>query len=216
MEKKYVYRRLFDFCVNNNTKNPGRGVIRRRGRILTGISSYIFIIVMFLLFILETSNIRWISILGAIAAFGFIFETRMGIFSWINVLVLANLTKKIDQNILEKFCIYHNRDGNYIKIQEKNIYTIKYHPFCWTIVKIYLKDEFNNKYIFRINLKVVSLKLDLSSVYRKSYLYNNKVEMKLRYEYSINDLIEITDVNELLMFFKKKYSDIRAKMVDIQ
>lgn len=216
MDNKYVYGRLFDFCVDNDYKNPGRGVIRRKGRILIGMFSYGFLIVMSLLFVLETSQIRWIGIIGAIAASGFIFETRMGIFSWINVLVIAKLIKKKDQNILEKFCIYHNRDGNYIKIQEKSMYKIRYHPFCWIIVKIYLKDEYNNKYIYRINLNVVSLKLELSNAYKKSRLNTNKVELKLRYRYSIIDLTETNDVKELLMFIREKYRDIRTKIKTAQ
>lgn len=216
MNNKYTYGRLFEFCVDDDYKKPGRGVIRRKGRIPTGVFSYCLLIVMLLFFILEISKTRWIGIIGVIAAFGFIYETKTGIFSWINVLAIAKLRKKTDQNILEKFYIYHNRDGNYIKIQEKDMYKIKYHPFCWSIVKIYFKDEYDNKYIYRINLKVVSLIINLSNAYKETYLRNNKVNMKLSYQYSNKDLNEINDVKELLMFIRGKYRNIKSEIKTVE
>jgi hypothetical protein len=136
----------------------------------------------------------------------------MGIFSWVNVLAIAILRKKIDQNILEKFCIYYNRDGNYIKIQEKGMYKVKHHRFCWSIVKIYFKDVYNNKYIYRINLKTVSLTITLANIYKKTHLSDSKVEIKSKYTYNIKDLNEIKEVKQLLIFIRDNYRDISSEI----
>jgi hypothetical protein len=58
MSNKYIYGRLFDFCVDDEYGKPGRGVIRKRRRIPTGVISYILLMVMVIFFILETSKTK--------------------------------------------------------------------------------------------------------------------------------------------------------------
>ena len=83
-----------------------------------------------------------------------------------------------NQSILEKFYVYHNKDGNYIKIQDKQMFKIMYHPFKWSTVKILFRDKYRNKYVFRINLKNIYVKTCFSKDFKEEHFFRriNKLE----------------------------------------
>jgi len=209
MEKKYKYGKLFDYCVDDDYKNPGRGVIRRKNRIPMAIFSYILLVGSFIYFIMETYQARYLGLIGVIASLSFIFETRTGIFTLLNVYTLKKVRRKSIQDILEKFYIYHNRDGSYIKIQEKEMYKIQYHPFIWSVVKIFFRDEFNNKCIFRISVTNISVKVKLARYFKKRYFFNNQSGIESDYKLYTEDLKEVKDIQEFFMFIRDLYKKIK-------
>ncbi|XMB72154.1 hypothetical protein RJI07_08600 [Mycoplasmatota bacterium WC30] len=211
--QKFIYYRLFEYCVQNDFKTTSRGIIRRKSRIPLGIFSYILIIGYVMLDLLDIYDNTVLLIIVLISAFGFIYLTRMGVSSWINIFKINKLRAKTRQNVLEKFCVYHNRDGNYIKIQEKQMYRIKRHPFCWSRVRIFFKDECKNKYIFSISLKNVSVSIHQSNAYRSKDFAKDHKELELRYKYNVSDMFEVKEVKELLMFIRNEYRRLRLKIL---
>jgi len=209
MDKNYTFRRLFDYCTPDDLKTSARSIIRRKERIPLGIFSYILIITYSLLELLGAYNNVSILIIVMIIGFEFISQTRTGIISLLNIIKIRSLRSKEALNILESFCVYHNRDGNYIKIQDKQMVRIKYHPFNWTVVKIVFKDNNNNKYVFRISLKSVFITIVLSKSRRDNYIENVERKTKIQYQYNLNDLKSIKSAKDFMIFIRDKYRQIR-------
>ena len=209
MDKNYTFRRLFDYCTPDDLKTSARNIIRRKERIPLGIFSYIFILTYSLLELSGAYNNVSILIIVMIIGFGFICQTRMGMISLLNIIKIRSLRSKEALNILENFCVYHNRDGNYIKIQEKQMIKIKHHPFNWTVVKIIFKDNNNNKYVFGISLKSVFITVVLSKSKRDNYIENVERKTKIQYQYDLDDLNSIKSEKDFMIFIRDKYREIR-------
>lgn len=216
MKKKYMYGRMFDYCVDDDYKNPGRGVLRRKDRKPKAIFSYILLLGSFIYFIMETSQTRYLGLILAIVSLSSIFETRSGLFTLLNVYNLNIVRRKSIQDILEKFYIYHNRDGRYIKIQEKEMYKIQYHPFIWSVVKICFRDEFNNECIFRISVTNISVKVRLAKDFKKRYFVNNPSVIKSDYKIYTSDLKDVNDIHEFFMFIRDLYRKIKPHVTIIK
>ncbi len=212
MKKKYIYSRFYDFCVNDEYENPGRGVTKRKERVAAGIFAYILFAVYLILFIMNVyRNIYLLGIIFIIFI-GLTYETKTGIISYCNYYIIKKIRYKLSPNILEKFCIYHNRDGNYIKIQEKQLYSIKYHPFNWTIIKIFFRDEYKNKYMFKINLKGIQIKVFLSKSYKDKCVDIVEKKTKIQCKYDLGDLNNIKTTKEFMIFIRDKYREIRESI----
>jgi hypothetical protein len=214
MKKNYTYARIYDYCVDNDVKFPRRGIIRRKERIPTGIISYVILVVSCLFLIHNASNQKLAGVFGMLAAMVFLYETRMGIISLINYYRAENIRRKPNQNILEKFCVYHNQDGNYIKLQDRHMRRVFDHPFDWCIVSLLFRDEMNNKYIFRITLKEVILRVKFSKSFKKSQLSSLISEIPLVFKYELKDLEKIDNVKELTEFIRDEYRSVSSKLIE--
>ncbi|MFA7107002.1 MAG: hypothetical protein WC154_06845 [Candidatus Izemoplasmatales bacterium] len=203
----YKYARFYDFCVKDDYKNPGRGVIRRKERIVIGILAYILFAIYILLFLTDIYRSVALLVIISITCLGFMYETRTDLISLLNYFKVKAINHKSSLSILEKFALYYNRDGNYIKIQEKQMVRIKYYPFNWTVVKIVFKDNYNNKYVFKISLKTIFIKVVLSKSRRDNYIEN--VERKTKIQYNLNDLKSIKSAKDFMIFIRDKYRQIR-------
>ena len=204
MEKKYIYARIYDHCVDDDFKTSAR-IIRRKGRIPFGIFSYIMIVGSCLFLIHNVSYQGLIGIFGIIAAMNIIYETRMGVISLINYCRVEKIRRKASQNILEMFCVYHNKDGNYIKLQDRHFIRVLDHPFDWCIVSLLFRDEMKNKYIFRVSLKEISFKVKLSKSFKKSQSSSLLSEFPTRYKYNLKVLEKIDSVMGLTEFIRDEY-----------
>ena len=209
MKNNYKYGRFYDFCVKDNYNNPGRGIIRRKSRVLIGILTYVFLIIILLIYILDVYKNTVLLIFACLVFFGINYETKTGLISLLNYYRIKFIRKKSNLDILEKFCIYHNRDGNYIKIQEKQMIKIKYHPFNWIIVRILFRDKNRNNYVFRVNLTNVFVKIYFSKSHREKYLTKGMSNLSSTYKFSSNDLEGISDTKEFMIFLRDKYREIR-------
>jgi hypothetical protein len=215
MEKRYVYARLYDYCVNDDYKNPGRGVIRRKQRIPAGIFSYVILVASCLFLIHNVSYQKLVGVFGMLAAMVFLYEARMGVISLINYYRVEQIRKKGSQNILEKFCVYHNKDGNYIKLQDRHFIRVLHHPFDWCIVSLLFRDEMKNKYIFRVSLKEISFKIKLSKSFKKSQSSSFLSELPLLYKYNLKVLEKIDSVKELTEFIRDEYRSVSSKFSEV-
>lgn len=213
MKKNYTYTRIYDYCVDNDVKFPRRGIIRRKERIPTGIISYVILVVSCLFLIHNASNQKLAGVFGMLAAMVFLYEARMGVISLINYCRVENIRGKGNQNILEKFCVYCNKDGNYIKLQDRHMRRVFDHPFDWYIVSLLFRDEMNNKYIFRITLKEVIFRVKLSKSFKKSQLCSIMSEIPLVYKHELKDLEKIDNVKELTEFIRDEYRSVSSKLV---
>lgn len=208
MKNSYRYARFYDFCANDDYKNPGRGVIKRKERVAVGSFAYILFVVYLLLFIMDINRNIYLLIIIFITFIGFTYETKTGVNSYYNYCVIKRIRAKSKPNILEQFCIYYNRDGNYIKIQEKQMTKIKYHPFNWTVVKILFKDKYRNKYVFRVNLTNIIVKIYFSKAYKKEDSNKRNNRLKTTYKYNLDDLDNISNTKEFMIFLRDKYREI--------
>lgn len=208
MKNNYKYGRLYDFCVEDNYKTPGRGIIRRKYRVLIGIFTYFFLQIVLLIYILDVYKNTVLLIVACLVFFGFIYETRMGLISLVNFYQIKSIRKKSNLDILEQFCIYHNKDGEYIKIQEKQLIMIKYHPLKWTVVKILFRDLYRNKYVFRINLKNIRVKIHFSKAYKEEHFFRRKNKIEAEYWFKIDDLYHISNTKDFMIFIRDKYREI--------
>ncbi len=213
MGKKYDYGRLYDYCVKDDFKTSSRGIIRRKSRVLLGIFSYISIVFFIILEILGVFSNELLTLLVIMCFLCLIYWTRMGFISFLNIYIIKNTRKKAKQSILEKFYIYHNKDGNYIKIQEKEMIKIKHHILNWSVIKIIFRDKQKNKYSFRVNLKGIYIKINLSKSCEKKC--TNKAPRKIvtKYGYNLNDLERIRNTNEFMIFLKDEYRKIREGII---
>lgn len=209
MRNNYKYGRFYDFCVKDNYKNPGRGIIRRKYRVLIGMLTYVFLIIILLIYILDVYKNTVLLIFACLVFFGINYETRTGLISLLNYYRIKFIRNKSNLDILEKFCIYHNRDGEYIKIQDKQMFKIKYHPLKWTTVKILFRDKYRNKYVFRVNLTNIFVKICFSKSYKEKYLSKGMNNLSSTYKFSLDDLDDIGDTKELMIFLRDKYREIR-------
>jgi len=212
MEKNYKYGRLYDFCVKDNYENPGRGVIKRKFRVLIGVLAYILLIVSLLTYILDIYQSIFLLIVVSLICFGFMYETRTGLTSLFNYYKVKSINLKISLSVLEKFALYHNKDGNYIKIQDKQMFKIKYHPFKWTTVKILFRDKHKNKYVFRINLKNIYVKICFSKGFKEEHLFRKINKLETTYKFNLNDLDGINNTSEFMIFLRDKYREIRDEI----
>ena len=209
MGKRYDYDRLYMYCVKDDFKTSKRGIIRRKSRVSLGVFSYISISVLIVLEIMGSYLNVLLSIMLIMCLLVLIYWTRTGPITYLNMKMINNTIVKENQSILEKFALYHNRDGNYIKIQDKQMVRIKYHPFNWTVVKIVFKDNNNNKYVFRISLKSVFITVVLSKSRRDNYIENVERKTKIQYQYNLNDLKSIKSAKDFMIFIRDKYRQIR-------
>ena len=212
MKNKYVYARLYDFCVKNDYKNPGRGVIKRKERVAVGIFAYIMLIVYLLLFLFNIYRSIPFLVIVILTSLGFAYETRMGLISLLNIIKIRSLRLKVDLNIPESFCVYHNRDGNYIKIQENQMLKINYHPFDWTVIKIVFKDKYKNIYIFRVNLKNIQVKIYTSRGFKEKLSGKSCKYFIPAYQCGLGNLDGITNIPGFVNFLRDKYREIREKI----
>jgi hypothetical protein len=214
MKKRYIYARLYDHCVNDDFKTSARSIIRRKERVPLGIFSYSMIIGSGLFIIYNEDYQKLIGFFGFITAIFILYETRMGVISLINYCRAENIRRKPNQNILEKFCVYRNKDGNYIKLQDKHLIRVLDHPFDWCIVSLLFRDEMNNKYIFRITLKEVILRVKLSKSFKKSQLSSIMSEIPLVYKHELKDLEKIDNMKELTEFIRDEYRSVSSKLIE--
>lgn len=205
MQMKYVYARLFDHCVKNDFKTSARSIIRRKERVPLGIFSYFTIAGSSLLLIYNEGYQKLLGFFGIITAMFLIFETRMGMFSLINYLRVKRIRDKLNPNILEQFCVYHNEDGNYIKLHDGHIRRVLNHPFDWCIVSLLFYDDMNNRYVFRISLKGIFLKIKLSRSFKKSQMTSRSNGKRTFFKYNIKDLDKLGGVKELTEFLRNQY-----------
>lgn len=209
MKTKYRYGRLYDYCTPNEIDTNARNIIRRSSRIPLGIFSYFVIITYTLLELIGVLNNTAILVIVAMAASGFIYLTRMGPITYLNMILIKKTREKENKTVLEKFCVYHNKDGNYIKIQDKQMLKIKYHPLKWTVVKILFGDKYRNKYVFRISLENIYVKIRFSKVYKEKYFLSRMNKLEMVYKFSLDDLGGICNTKEFMFFVRDKYREIR-------
>ena len=214
MKKRYIYARLYDHCVNDDFKTSARSIIRRKERVPLGIFSYSMIIGSGLFIIYNEDYQKLIGFFGFITAIFILYETRMGVISLINYCRVENIRGKGNQNILEKFCVYCNKDGNYIKLQDRHMRRVFDHPFDWCIVSLLFRDAMNNKYIFRITLKVVILRVKLSKSFKKSQLSSIVSEIPVVYKHKLKDLEKIDNVKGLTEFIRDEYRSVSSKLIE--
>lgn len=208
MKKNYKYGRLYDFCIEDNYENPGRGVIKRKSRILMGLLSYLFIIISLFTYILDIYRNSVLLIIFILSCFILIFETRTGVISLINYYHIKSMRSKSKLNILELFCLYHNRDGNYIKLQEKQMIKIQHHPFDWSIIRIVFRDQYRNSYIFKVNLTNIHVKIHFANANIRRKIFTRDDKLLTTYIFTIDDLVDICDEKDFMIFLRNKYREI--------
>jgi len=208
MGKKYEYRRLYTYCVKDDFKTSSRGIIRRKSRVSIGVFSYISIGVLIVLEIMKSYLGMLFSTMLILCLLALIYWTRTGLITYMNIKMIDSTKAKENQNILEKFYVYHNKDGNYIKIQEKQMVKIKHHSLCWRVVKIIFRDEDRNKYVFRVNLTNIFVKIYFSKAYKKEDSNKRNNRLETTYKYNLDDLDNISNTKEFMIFLRDKYREI--------
>jgi hypothetical protein len=209
MGKRYDYRRLYKYSVKDDFMTSSRGIIRRKSRVSIGIFSYISICVLIVLEILGSYLDVLLSTLLIMCLLTLIYWTRMGPITYLNIKMINSTKGKEKQSILEKFYVFHNKDGNYIKIQDKQMVKIKYHPFKWTTVKILFRDKYRNKYVFRINLKNIYVKICFSKVFNEEHFFRRINKLETTYKFNLDDLGSISNTTSFMIFLRDKYREIR-------
>ena len=213
MGKIYDYRRLYTYCVKDDFKTSSRGIIRRKSRVSIGVFSYISIGVLIVLEIMGSYLGMLFSTILILCLLALIYWTRTGLITYMNIKMINSTKAKENQNILEKFYVYHNKDGNYIKIQEKQMVKIKHHPLCWSVVKIIFRDKNRNKYVFRVNLKNIYINIHISKFNKEKRIYEAQ-NIMTEYLYRLDDLDNVSNIKEFMIFLRDKYREIREVIND--
>lgn len=213
MKDKYKYSRLYDYCVENDATHLARGYIKRKYRIPLSI---IVCVILYTagIYLFFNHPMGWLALIFSVtSSIYFVYITRTGPITIVNILYLNQIIKKPFKNILEKYFIYINEDGNLIHIEDRHLQDIRRSMWSWVKLNIYFKDYYRNKYIIRITRSEICITLKYSKGYFEKYTVNQK---KISKYYFLNDLNEIKSINEFNKFVKQIFLDINSFYVQKQ
>ena len=210
-KNKYIYGRLYENCIDNESKTNARGFIRRKDRvkiILLVLSFFIFINYYF--FIFHKNYFSIFLVLSILMLMCVMWITKTGLITLLNILHLNRIRRKGNKNIFDLFFVHINMDGNHVPINDKHLRVIKENPIFWTKITLVFSDILKNKYLVLISKNKIRLKIKI--INKENFEVEHIVnEINSRITTEVK---EIYSISEFIEFIRNIYKEATNKVID--
>jgi len=162
--KKYKYSRLYDYCATKEdykSYSVSSRAMNCKYRIHTAIGVSLISITIIIIAIYETNNWMSVSFLISLGWFWFLYVTRMGVFTLIQIIRLYRILKLEKKTLLQKVIVHINEYGKHLNLNSKYHNKTKSYAFNWLKTKISFQDDQMNMYHYIITHKKVKFRIDL-------------------------------------------------------
>lgn len=211
--KKKVFKRLYDFCIEDDSKPPyPRGYLFRKHRVPFGVLMFLIHVPALVLIVLPLGFNRLLIIPVLLSTFLYMFYSRMGPFSFYYLYNLKSISQNTNRSIFEAFILETNYEKNEIHLNLENRIHSREH-FSWLKSTLVFRDKkLHNIHQFTISLQGVKYSCKLSKKC-KQMMKHMKIKSKIKNEFFNKDFFkDCHSIKELQTEIHKLYLSKRDAM----